>query len=282
MLLDENDCLGEASPTLSGLNFEAGSPNTGPFCPDGVDTRKIVGVPVSFVSCNAVQRPALLVSTRCIASGDPQIYQSTPSTLTFLQPRTPCRDDRQMFRSLLRLVVRAIGKWEELLNMRYASRAAAAVGVLAASSGSTVGEAFLAGSFRTAVNCRSNDDKLTFVSTAAGRATAVPTSPPATTTIRRCRRSRAILRCTAGRQHASLLRSVPPPTTPAVAAISPRSSFGRRRRRTTAGLMSAAGNDGDSGVLGPLSPTEDDAEVFNPNPLARNDPERARVRSCSC
>ncbi|CAN0432705.1 unnamed protein product [Ectocarpus sp. 12 AP-2014] len=46
--------------------------------------------------------------------------------------------------------------------------------------------------------------------------------------------------------------------------------------------MSAAADEGDGSVLGPLrplSPTEDGGDVFNPNPLARNDPERARVNN---
>ncbi|CAM9202105.1 unnamed protein product [Scytosiphon promiscuus] len=164
--------------------------------------------------------------------------------------------------------------------MRYATRAAVAVGALAAYSRSMVGEAFLAGSFRTTVNRRSNDDKLTFVSTAAGSTTAVPASPTATATPPRRRRSREALRCTAGRQVDSPSRSIPPSTTSAGGIVSPRSSFSRRRPRKTAGLVSATADDGDGGVLGPLSPmspTEDGAEAFNPNPLARNDPERARV-----
>lgn len=44
--------------------------------------------------------------------------------------------------------------------------------------------------------------------------------------------------------------------------------------------MSAAADEGDSGVLGPLrplSPSEDGIGTFNANPLDRNDPERARV-----
>ncbi|CAB1102485.1 unnamed protein product [Ectocarpus sp. CCAP 1310/34] len=157
------------------------------------------------------------------------------------------------------------------MNMRYATRAAAAVGVFAASSGSIVREAFLApplfhpAAVRHGSSSSSKDNKLTFASsTAAGRPTTTP--PP------RCRRSHGLVRCAA----ASPLRP-----TPTLSAARRRSGH-RRPRDPTVTAMSAAADEGDGSVLGPLrplSPTEDGGDVFNPNPLARNDPERARVNN---
>lgn len=154
--------------------------------------------------------------------------------------------------------------------MRYATRAAAVVGVVAASSGSIVGEAFLAAPSLQAVHRRSKakNDNLTFASTTA--------------VLPRRRRKHALARCAVEIQACPLTSKSPPATGATRKGVS-----GHRRRRPTATAprMSAAADDGDSGVLGPLrplSPTEDGSDVFNPNPLARNDPERARVSNSVC
>lgn len=171
--------------------------------------------------------------------------------------------------------------------------------------GSIVGEAFLAPPrcfHAAAIHHRNNNDdindKLRFATTStavAGTAT-TSTMPSSTTTIvriPRCRRKHALVRCAVEMQ-ASPFRSTPPPPPVAVgpaaavaagvqAAAARRPGHARRRARATAPCSMSAGSaaeEGDGGVLGPLrplSPTEDGSDVFNPNPLARNDPERARV-----
>ena len=158
--------------------------------------------------------------------------------------------------------------------MRYATRAAAVVGVVAASSGSIVGEAFLAAPSLQAIHGRSTDKnaKLTFASSAAPTA-ALP----------RRRRKHALVGCAAMAMEVRVSPLTPrsPPATGA--ARKGVSGLGHRRPRPTANapcLAAAAADEGDGGVFGPLrplSPTEDGVDALNANPLDRNDPERARV-----
>lgn len=161
----------------------------------------------------------------------------------------------------------------DLLNMRYASPAAALVGVVAASSGSIVGEAFLAAPSLQTAHGRSTspddkNDELTFA----------PSAAPTTAALPRRQRRHALAGCAIGIQTSPLA----PRSPPATGAARKRVSGHRRARPTgTAPCVSAAADEGgDGGVLGPLrplSPTEDGSDVFNPNPLDRSDPERARV-----
>ena len=167
-----------------------------------------------------------------------------------------------------------------MLNMRYARGAAAVVGVVAASSGSIVGEAFLAAPSLRAAPGRTSaaDNKLTFASSSA--------APTTTAALPRRRRKHTLAGCAIGMQ-ASPLTPRSPPASDAARQRRRVSGHGRRRQTATAPpcmSAAAAADEGDAGVLGPLRPlrpTEDGSDAFNPNPLDRGDPERARV-SGSC